>query len=77
MWYVLLSGAAVGFGALVWGLEVQNAELRRKLARFDRIHGDTGRFVSQTTQAMPLKSFLAGPEPEEIYTEWEGMNDGL
>ena len=59
MWDVLLFGAAVG--VLAWGLinSVENRGLREKLAKFDRVKGANGRFVSvHGGKQLSLEEFL-------------------
>lgn len=57
MWDILLYGAAVG--ALAWGVinSSENRALKEKLARFERVHGAKGRFVSMRKKS-PIEKFM-------------------
>lgn len=57
LWNVLMTAAAVG--CLGWGLvnAAENRHLRARLAKFDRVKGKGGRFVSKST---PFESWMAG-----------------
>jgi len=66
MWDMLLVGAAIGL--LFWGLinSVENRGLREKLAKFERVKDERGRFVSVRGKERPIKEFFN-----------DGGNDGI